>query len=85
VREDGGEMSDDNRLPRGRQVYDAYNGARVGAIVGALLGAILAALLSPIWAVAIPVGGAAGAAAGYAWERRRIRGELADRGEAPPG
>lgn len=73
---------DEHRLPRGRQVYDTFNGARVGAIVGALLGAIVAAVTTPALAWVILVGAALGGVIGYLWERRTIRSEL---GEGPDG
>jgi hypothetical protein len=65
-------MPDEYRLPRGRQPYDAYNGARVGGLVGGLLGTVPAFVLGPVWAAGVLVGGAVGAGAGYLWERRRI-------------
>ncbi|MCB2224842.1 MAG: hypothetical protein KQH83_11800 [Actinobacteria bacterium] len=65
-------MPDDERFPRGRHVYDASNGARVGALAGALLGVVPALFLGPAWALLVVAGGAAGAVAGYRWERRRI-------------
>ena len=65
-------MSDDHRLPRGRQPYDTFNGARVGAVAGALLGALATVLTTASLAWLILVGGAVGAVAGYAYERRRI-------------
>jgi hypothetical protein len=71
------EGKDEYRLPRGRQVYDAYNGARVGAIVGALVGAIVAAITSPSLAWLILVTAPAGAGLGYLWERKRIAEERA--------
>lgn len=71
----------EHRLPPGTQVYDAYNGARVGAIVGALLGAILAAVTVPVMAWSIPVLGVLGGFNGYLWERRRVR---RDRAALPP-
>ncbi|MCJ7724851.1 MAG: hypothetical protein MUP76_00475 [Acidimicrobiia bacterium] len=73
------------RLPPGHQVYDAYNGARVGAIVGAVLGAILTAVTTPVVAVSIPVLGVLGGLAGYLWERRRIEDERSNLPPNPPG
>lgn len=70
------------RLPPGRQVYDAYIGAKVGSFVGALLGAILTAVTVPVMAVSIPVLGVLGGLTGYLWERRRID---AEGGQHPEG
>lgn len=64
------------RLPPGTNVYDRYNGMRVGGLLGALAGAILGALTVPVLLWAIPVLAVAGAAAGYRYERRRIRRDL---------
>lgn len=69
---------DDYRLPSGTQVYDTFNGARVGAIIGALLGAVITGLTSPGLAWLIPVGAALFGAIGYYTERRRVRSALAD-------
>ena len=69
------EGKDEYRLPRGRQVYDAYIGAKVGALVGAILGAILTAVTSPSLAWLIFVTAAAGAGIGYLWERKHIAQE----------
>ena len=63
---------DDYRLPRGTQVYDAYNGMRIGALVGALLGAILTAVTVPWMAWSILIGAVVCAFLGHGWERRRI-------------
>jgi hypothetical protein len=68
-------MDPDGRLPRGRQPYDAFNGARVGAIVGGLLGGLVTAVTSPALAWVILLGAGIGAAAGYGYERGRIREE----------
>jgi len=68
-------MRSDHRLPRGRQPYDVFNGARVGAIVGALAGGLVTALTSPSFAWLILLGAAIGVASGYAYERRRVRAE----------
>jgi len=64
-----------SRLPPGRQPYDALNGLRVGAFAGLVLGATAAALTRIAWFLLI--GTIAGAIVGYAWERRRIREDLA--------
>lgn len=76
--DDGEPETRRHRLPPGRQVYDAYNGARVGALAGGLAAALAALLTTPVVALTIPVGAAVGAIAGYRWVRSRIRAELED-------
>jgi len=71
--------SESQRLPPGRQPYDALNGVRVGGFAGLALGAIAAAVTHVPWFLVIGV--LLGAAAGYLWERRRIR---QDRPALPP-
>ena len=72
------------RLPPGTNVYDQFNGMRVGGLVGAVLGAILAAVTSPVMLWAIPALAVAGAAAGYLTERRRIDRQLSEMDGDPP-
>ena len=61
-----------DRLPPGRQPYDALVGMRVGGVAGGLLGAIGAALTGVTFVG--PVLGAAvvGGAVGYVYEKRRM-------------
>jgi len=69
---------DEYRLPPGTQVYDTFNGARVGAIIGALIGAVVTALTSPGLAWSVPVGAVLFGAIGYFTERRRVKQTLAE-------
>lgn len=64
------------RLPPGTNVYDQYNGMRVGGLAGALAGAVIGALTTPVMLWAIPVLAVAGSAVGYRYEQRRIRRDL---------
>ena len=73
-------MSQDGRrrLPPGTNVYDRFNGMRVGGLIGAVLGAILAAVTSPVMLWSIPGLAVAGAAVGYFTERRRIDRQISE-------
>jgi len=64
---------EDQRLPPGRQPYDALNGLRVGGLAGAVLGAVITALTTVGLVWLVPAGAVAGAVAGYLYERRRMR------------
>ena len=74
----GMESDDRRRLPPGTNIYDQFNGMRVGGLIGAILGAVLGALTSPVMLWAIPVLAVAGAATGYFVERRRIDRQLSE-------
>ena len=70
-------MGTQQRVPPGRQPYDALHGLRLGAIVGSLLGALVA--LAVGWGMVglIVATAAVGGFAGYHYERRQVERERA--------
>lgn len=67
---------ENDRLPPGRQPYDALNGLRIGALAGGVLGVIATVLFSLANIGPTLAGAVIGGAAGYFSEKRKVKREL---------